>query len=403
MLGEVNIIAKDMRQAFSDAVEGLALFVGPYDPGSEMGLFQNRAITESDLAYDGEIATALGDESTFFKILKAASQNAGSTWRALITTYDPVDGSANADQAVNALAGCLPHCYPEFVVFAESFDLATNIEEGDTTQDVTTLDFANTIFQSELSVAGKTTWAMAPIKTLPFQETDFQTFGDKINPIRSNVPNIALITDAVPEFIGAMAGRLVNPLATLADSPMRVATGPIQGLPTELLVPGTVPQLVPEMSVFGYLHSQGLAVPQIYEDFEGVYSSDLLFQTTTDSDYHVVENRRVRDKAIRLVRRQALKRIADRRLNNTPNSIAVNKNHFIKPLRAMATARTINGIQYPGDIQPPGDDAVQIVWESNVKVQIILSIKPYNSAKSIDVVVALDLTGDAGGPVPPMQ
>jgi hypothetical protein len=111
-------------------------------------------------------------------------------------------------------------------------------------------------------------------------------------------------------------------------------------------------------------------------------------------DYQVVENLRVVQKAMRRVYPLAIARIGDRRLNSTPVSIAENKSYFMRPLRAMAKSVTIMGMTFPGEILPPSDAAIEIVWMDKNTVRIYLMLRPYNCPKDITVNLALDLSTD---------
>ena len=109
------------------------------------------------------------------------------------------------------------------------------------------------------------------------------------------------------------------------------------------------------------------------------------------SDYSELENLREVRKAQRAVRRLQIFRVADRKLNNTPASIASNKNYFMRPLREMAKGFTFAGVTFPGDIKPPGDDAIEIVWNSHTQVDIWLKVTPYESPKDLRAHILLDL------------
>ena len=87
----------------------------------------------------------------------------------------------------------------------------------------------------------------------------------------------------------------------------------------------------------------------------------------------------------------AVGRIGDRKLNSTPASIESNKTYFQRPLREMSKSAEILGTVFPGEIHPPKDDAIQIIWKSKYEVEIYLTVQPYNCPKSITVNIALDL------------
>lgn len=121
-----------------------------------------------------------------------------------------------------------------------------------------------------------------------------------------------------------------------------------------------------------------------------IYWADGRTLDVEGGDYQVIENVRVVDKASRRVRLRAIPKIADRSLNSTPGSIAAHETYFGKPLREMAIATQINGVEFPGEVKPPKDGDITITWTSNEAVQIYLVVRPYESAKEIGVSIELD-------------
>ena len=72
-------------------------------------------------------------------------------------------------------------------------------------------------------------------------------------------------------------------------------------------------------------------MPQWYADFEGVYWSDGSTLDAKGGDFQYIEHLRPVLKASREVRILAIRRIANRVLNSTPNSIELNKSYFYAP------------------------------------------------------------------------
>lgn len=189
--------------------------------------------------------------------------------------------------------------------------------------------------------------------------------------------------------VGVLAGRLCNRAVSIADSPMRVATGAVLGISESPVDDEGVPL---SNAMLAQLDSYRLSCMQRYPDYPGVYWGDCNLLSAPGSDYQVVEHLRPVDKAARAVRLLAIARIANRSLNQTPVSIAANKTYFMRPLREMSQSVVFNGEHFPGDIQPPKDDAVTIVWPSPNKVEIYLKLQPYNSPKEIEANIILDLS-----------
>jgi hypothetical protein len=198
---------------------------------------------------------------------------------------------------------------------------------------------------------------------------------------------------AVPQLhgnnLGVLAGRLCNRAVSIADSPMRTATGPLLGL-GDAPVDSTGAAL--PAAVLTTLDANRLSVPQWYTDYPGMFWGDCNLLDEPAGDYQVIENLRVIDKAARAVRVLAIRRIADRRLNDSSISIASNKTYFMRPLREMSKSTVVAGEQFPGEIRAPADDSITIVWPSQNAVEVYIKVRPWNSPKDITANLILDLT-----------
>lgn len=188
---------------------------------------------------------------------------------------------------------------------------------------------------------------------------------------------------------GVLAGRLCNRGVSIADSPMRVATGAVLGLGA---APVDSADKALTLATLNTLANARLSVPQWYPDLAGIYWADGTTLDAAGGDYQYIEHLRPVHKASREVRILAIQRIANRLLNSTPTSIQVNKAYFMKPLRNMSKSTVILGTQFPGDIQPPRDGDISIVWTTNKAVTIYMVVRPYNSPKEITVNILLDLS-----------
>jgi hypothetical protein len=108
----------------------------------------------------------------------------------------------------------------------------------------------------------------------------------------------------------------------------------------------------------------------------------------------VVEYVRIVHKAARRIRPLLIRRVADRRLNNTPNSMAVNINALMAPLRAMAKSTTFAGQVFPGEIEQPKDGDIVLSWTSKTAVEAYIKMRPLNCPKDLTANIALDLSTD---------
>ena len=191
--------------------------------------------------------------------------------------------------------------------------------------------------------------------------------------------------------LGAVCGRLCDPSVSIADTPMRVATGALVGLGDDPVDETGAPLTSAHIVT---LAGMRFSVPQWYAGVDGMYWADHAMLDAEGGDYQVYENIRVMDYLSRQVRVLAIGRIADRRLNSTSQSISANTTYFMRPLRAAARTITIGGIEQPSMIQPPDDNAISITWTSQTEVAIAITAKPYNCPKSITVFMGLDLSGE---------
>lgn len=204
-------------------------------------------------------------------------------------------------------------------------------------------------------------------------------------------PRVAVVPLLHGNDLGVLAGRLANAACSIADTPMRVASGPLRGLG---LVPADKDGIPLPSSVRSELDKARFSVSQTYPDYEGVYWGDANLLDTAASDFQVLEHLRLADKAARQVRPLLIRRIGDRRLNNSPASMAANTSALMAPLRRMAKAVKFAGEVFPGEIQPPRDGDLVIVWKSNTQVEVFIRIRPHNCPKDITANIALDLSQD---------
>lgn len=202
-------------------------------------------------------------------------------------------------------------------------------------------------------------------------------------------PRVLVVPQLHGNDLGVLAGRLANAAVSIADSPMRVATGPLLGLGDKPLDVDDVP--LPSSILFE-LDKSRFSVPQTYPDYPGVFWGDGNMLDAPGSDFQVVEYLRITDKAARRVRILLIQRVADRKLNNTPNSMAANKSALMRPMRQMSRSVIFAGQQFPGDIEPPKDDDIVLVWMSKTKVEAYIKLRPYNCPKDLTANIALDLS-----------
>jgi len=369
--GKVTVNNLNLAQGDIPAIERKALFIGVGTKNMGQVLSLN---TQSDME------DLLGVNNSEIKTnVLAAKNNGGENWQAWAApqnsgyTWEDV-----VDLAMNTIS-------PELIVLCTP---ATSSAELDAMQ--TKAESLRTTLARRVIILTATP-GVDPTPTTGQTWSDYET-------AQAAITNgvAAYRVAAVPQLhgnnLGVLVGRLCNAAVSIADSPMRTATGPLIGL-------GATPVDMngDELSsaTLTTLDANRLSCPQSYPDYAGVYWGDCNLLDAAGGDYQVIENLRVVDKAARAVRILSIARIANRSLNSTAVSIAANKTYFMRPLREMSHSTVFAGEHFPGDIKPPTDDSITIVWPSKTKVEIYLKVQPYNSPKEIEANIILDLSNGA--------
>ncbi|EGB2981787.1 TPA: DUF2586 family protein [Escherichia coli] len=323
------------------------------------------------------------DESLLKSTLTAAIANGGQNWFAYVHVLSepkpptPEGGDANAAW-VDAVKKAQTIASAEGVVIAI---------------DITAKDAVNRATETRAllqSAYGRFVWFMLCVAG-PGRDEAWAAYVTRISAIQDGVaaPGVMVVPRLWGNEPGVLAGRLCNPSVTVADSPARVATGALVAMGNDEIPQDGKKQPL-ELATLRSLEGKRFSVPMWYHDFDGLYWSDGRTLDVEGGDYQVIENVRVVDKVSRRVRLRAIARLADRALNSTPGSIAASQTYFSRTLREMALATEINGVPFPGEVKPPQDGDITIVWTSSTHVQIYIVVRPYESAKAIGVSIELD-------------
>lgn len=370
----VNITQLNRYNGVTNDVERVVLFVGYGKTNAGKTLPLN---TGSDL--DKE----LGEEDSLLKrLIAAASNNAGQNWFAY--AHVMAEPEANAE-------GVEPDKdWMDAVKLAQNVASVEGVVLAFDTANAATINRATEMRTTLQASFGRFVWFELAIQG-PQEDEAWADYVSRLSKLQDKIasPGVHLVPRLWGNEPGVLAGRLCNRSVTIADSPARVATGAVTALGSDALpVDGTGVEI--DLAVLQSLETQRYSVPVWYHDFDGIYWSDGRTLDVEGGDYQVIENVRIVDKASRKVRLRAIPKIADRSLNSTPGSIAAHVTYFGKPLREMAITSQINGIEFPGEVKPPKDGDIAIVWSSSVKVQIFMVVRPYESAKEISVSIELD-------------
>jgi len=364
-LGKVQVNNLNLGQGDIAAIERHFLFIGRAGAvGEESQLFSVNAQTD--------LEDALADSNLRDQVI-AAQLNAGQNWTAAVYPL------ANGEDVFEAIDRANEVQSFESVVFCDVSTTAASISAKH--DYLFSLQASHGRFVSGLIAvpgidAATQTWAA-------YEAAQVALVAGLANHLIIPLPQLH------GNNVGVLAGRLCSYSVSIADSPMRVATGSVMGLGAAPVDSADSPL---SLATLNTLATARFSVPQWYPDFEGTYWGDGSTLDAAGGDYQYIENIRVVHKASREVRILAIRRIGNRALNSTPNSIELNKAYFMKPLRAMSKSTTILGNLFPGDITPPIDGDIEIVWPTNKSVVIYMVVRPYNSPKSITVNIMLDLS-----------
>ncbi|WP_061289608.1 DUF2586 domain-containing protein [Azotobacter vinelandii] len=367
-LGKVSVNNLNLGQGAVSEIERYFLFIGP--AAANVG-----ALVPLDTQSDLDAALGAADSALKTQVA-AARLNGGDRWAALAAPIDADDRWQDALEQAQQQGHSV-----------EAVVIATPVSAG---AELAALHDAMIALGNTY---GRRCFAMAASTGI---DPDSQTWAQYLaeqQAITLNVsaPRVLVVPQLHGNDLGVLAGRLANAAVSIADSPMRVATGPLLGL-------GETPQDADGVplpaAVRAALDAARFSVSQTYPDYPGVFWGDANLLDAPGSDFQVVEHLRIVDKAARRVRVLLIQRVADRRLNSTPNSMAATTSALMAPLRAMARSVAFAGQVYPGEIQPPQDGDIVLVWQSKTRVEAYLTLRPHNCPKDLTANIALDLSTD---------
>lgn len=368
----VGVNQINQLQGETNEVERCVLFVGKGAVNVGKTLAVN---TQSD--FD----KLLGESDSQLKSdVMAAVSNAGQNWWGFIHVL-AVD--AEPDAWVDAVRAAQVSCSVEGVLLSD--DVSTKA----------TINQAIALRSELIAKYGRWVWFILAIQGM--QEDEAQAdYLVRMSTLQDGIAEKAI--QLVPRLWGndpaVLAGRLCNRAVTIADSPARVKTGALVSLGSdELPVDGAGDVL--ELATLQALEMQRFSVPMWYPDYDGFYWADGRTLDVEGGDYQSIETLRIADKAARRIRLLAIGKIADRALNSTPGSIAANQSLFMKPLREMSTAASINGVSFPGEVKPPQDGDVTIAWKSKKAVDIYIVVRTYEVPLQITINLMLDASLEA--------
>ncbi|CQJ44990.1 DUF2586 domain-containing protein [Yersinia rohdei] len=368
---QVTIEQKNQLQGETKEIERAVLFIGTGKVNTGKTLAVN---TQTD--FDVLLGTA---DSAVKSCTNAAMLNAGQNWNGFVHVL--------AEPAKNAELD--PQAWVEAVKAAQ---LVASVEGVVVVlpTDKATLTAAASLRAELLAKFGRWVWFVLAVDG-PQIDEGWPEYLARLATLQQGVAaaSVQLVPRLWGNEPGVLAGRLCNRAVTIADSPARVATGPLLEMGSNVQ-PVDGKGVALDLATLQALETLRYSVPMWYPDYDGMYWADGRTLDVEGGDYQVIEYLRIVDKAARRIRLQAIAKIADRSLNSTPGSIAAHKTYFSKVLREMARSTQINGITFPGEVKPPKEGDVVITWRTATKVEIYIVVRPYECPKGITVSLMLD-------------
>ncbi|MEH6649979.1 MAG: DUF2586 domain-containing protein [Motiliproteus sp.] len=373
MKGQVNVSNVNRMQGNFPEVERQFLYIGAGgEPSNDDKLLM--------LSGDSDLDALLGAGDSQLKTqIEAAKVNAGQNWQAyaISTAGDWKSALALALEQPNNLV-------PEAVVVTTPVTSSAEVDD------------AYTEAQNALASFARPLTVMLCVTGIDDQSEDWATYTARIKAVTNLVaaPRVSVVPLLFGNDLGAVTGRLCNRAVDIADSPMRVRTGPMVDLGT---LPVDVNDAPLTMAHITDLTTSRFSVPQWYSDYNGIYWADHMMLDNAGGDFQVYENLRILDYLARRVRVLAIAKIADRSLNTTPKSIAFHNTYFMRPLRESSRGVVIGGEPFPAMIKPPEEGDIVINWVSSNEVNIYIQAAPYESGKKIGMYLMLDLNRGVEG------
>lgn len=368
----VGVNQINQLQGETNEVERCVLFVGKGAVNVGKTLAVN---TQSDFDQ------LLGESDSQLKSdVMTTMANAGQNWWGFVHV---LADDAGPDAWVDAVKAAQASCSVEGVLLSDDVSTKAAINQA-------------IALRSEL-IAKYGRWVWFILATQGMQEDEAQAdYLARMSTLQDGIAEKAV--QLVPRLWGndpaVLAGRLCNRAVTIADSPARVKTGALVSLGSDELPLDGAGEVL-ELATLQALEAQRFSVPMWYPDYDGFYWADGRTLDVEGGDYQSIETLRIADKAARRIRLLAISKIADRALNSTPGSIAANQSLFMKPLREMSTAASINGVSFPGEVKPPQDGDVTIVWKSKKAVDIYIVVRTYEVPLQITINLMLDASLEA--------
>lgn len=364
-LGNVTVNAIDLQQGPFPTVEKYFLFIGSCTENQDV-------ILRLDASSDLDALLGVGD-SVLKSQVSAARVNAGPGWAAAVV---PKANGANWNFSVDQAMA--ENIMIEAVVLCDPIAAAADLDTMQAKAIEILAEYGRRIFfiAGAVGLTGTQIW--------PDYFSAMEVLTDGVAADR-----VSIVPYIFDDAVGIYAGRLCSSLVSVADSPMRVATGPIVGR-SESALPVDDDGYLYTNAHAKQLNDYRFSVPAMHSDLPGVYWSDGQTLDDVTGDFSIIENLRVVDKAARAVRVVLIGLLGNRSFNSTPVSETWAKELLERPVREMSFSTVFNGIPFPAEVRKPKDGDIVINWITNEQVEVFLQVTPFSIPKQITASIMLD-------------
>lgn len=366
-IGRVSLTQENLAQGSFAEVERKVLFIG--SPSANQN---NDRLHSLNQLSDLDALLGSGD-SPLKTHIEAARLNADENW---VGFCYPIKEDADLPKSIQAAMLEPSDCDCESIALCNPIDSSESIQNAQAAA-VSLQNSAAKFVTIHLSIRGlkEETWS------------EYLTF---LKSLQAGLvaDRVALVPEIYSGCLGTVMGRLAKHGVSIADSPMRIATGALVGVFEDVVDAEGQPL---DMAIIQTLAESRYSVPQWYTGFDGLYWADHPLLDKEAGDFQVYEHRRILDYLARRVRILMLSKIANRELNSSPASISYHQSYFMKPLKEAAKGSSLNGRPIPGMIQPPEEGDILIQWKTRTTVDLYMQAAPLSCPKKINAKLSLDL------------
>ncbi len=368
--GTVETTLLNLSQGDLKTPERLFLFVGESATASNAGV-------PVSVGVESNFATLFGAGDLADQLSAAKSNAESNNWCAWVLPLTSVQMATQTDFIMSAL-NKPSDLNVEAIVLCKAVATKSEVEA------------LQVLADNISSTFGKYVQIICAVGGIDAETETWATYLTRITALQAGVvaENVCLVPQLASNCLGVVCGRLCNPAVTIADTPMRVATGALNGLSE---IPEDTDGQAITLANLKAMETVRFCVPQYYTSFDGWYWADMRTLDAEGGDFQVYENIRVTQACSRRLRILAIRKIADRSLNNTARSISIHETYFASVLREFSKSTTIGEMEFPGIVMSPEAGDVSIQWQDRYNVTIVFMARTYTCPKGIKLMIGLTL------------